>query len=260
MYKKVIFTSIVLLALCAVGYGESSPLPIPPGFPTASDTGLAGVGLTMADLTDYMGPDTITTPGTVFYRKRIPNGLLIKTNGVIVRECYVGIRNSWGLDLRQGGSDLLVEDCLMIGRPSGIRPGAAVLIGSHTTRRCDISMYHDGLKMSDDTTIEDNYIHDLLREPYGDGLYTHNDGLQTGGGSNVIVRHNSVCGPYQMSNAAIFLKNASRDIGNYLIEDNFFSGGYSGFYAIIGPEQMEQFPDEPVDIRFRQILPIPDPQ
>lgn len=42
--------------------------------------------------------------------------------------------------------------------------------------------------------------------------------------------------------------------------DAFFSGGYSGFYAIIGPEEMERFPDEPVDIRFRQILPIPDPQ
>ena len=42
--------------------------------------------------------------------------------------------------------------------------------------------------------------------------------------------------------------------------DTFFSGGYSGFYAIIGPEEMEQFPDEPVDIRFRQILPIPDPR
>jgi hypothetical protein len=42
--------------------------------------------------------------------------------------------------------------------------------------------------------------------------------------------------------------------------DDFFSGGYSGFYAIIGPEEMEQFPDEPVDIRFRQILPIPDPR
>ncbi|HUV36528.1 MAG TPA: hypothetical protein VMX58_06280 [Patescibacteria group bacterium] len=42
--------------------------------------------------------------------------------------------------------------------------------------------------------------------------------------------------------------------------DASFSGGCSGFYAIIGPEQLEHFPDEPVDIRFRQILPIPDPQ
>ncbi len=42
--------------------------------------------------------------------------------------------------------------------------------------------------------------------------------------------------------------------------DAAFSGGYSGFYAIIGPEDMERFPDEPVDIRFRQTLPIPDPR
>lgn len=42
--------------------------------------------------------------------------------------------------------------------------------------------------------------------------------------------------------------------------DDAFSGGYSGFYAIIGPEEMERLPDEPVDIRFRQTLPIPDPR
>jgi hypothetical protein len=42
--------------------------------------------------------------------------------------------------------------------------------------------------------------------------------------------------------------------------DVSFSGGYAGFYAVIGPEELERFPDEPVDIRFRQILPIPDPQ
>jgi hypothetical protein len=42
--------------------------------------------------------------------------------------------------------------------------------------------------------------------------------------------------------------------------DTRLSGGYSGFYAIIGPEELEDFPDEPVDIRFRQILPTPDPR
>lgn len=42
--------------------------------------------------------------------------------------------------------------------------------------------------------------------------------------------------------------------------DTTFSAGYTGFYAIIGPAEMERFPDEPVDVRFKQLLPVPDPR
>jgi hypothetical protein len=41
--------------------------------------------------------------------------------------------------------------------------------------------------------------------------------------------------------------------------DTSFSSGYSGFYAMIGQVDQENFPDEPVDVRFKQIQPVNDP-
>jgi len=232
MSKKLIFFT-ALLVFCTAGYGQTvtvlpiSPTPIPPGFVTASDTGLAGVGLTIDDLDTYTGPTTITTSGTTIENKYIPNGLIV-TNGasnLTVKKCWIGCTGSgYAIDNANGGSGQLVEDCTMVGKPVDKRLGAALRIGNYTIRRCDISKYHDGAKFGGTTVVEDTYIHHLLREDGAD-YSTHNDGLQCASSQNSRLSHNTIMGPYGYTNSAIFFVAAAGPVDNVTIEDSFLSGG-----------------------------------
>ena len=153
MFKKIVFALLALLVFCTTSYGLNgiitpvSPTPIPPGFPTASDTGIAGVGLTIADLDTYTGPQDITVSGTVIENKYIPDGLeIIGASNVTIRNCWIGAKGCYGIDNSGGGTGHIIEDCTFVGRECHKRLGAAMRIRGYTIRRCDISRYHDGAK------------------------------------------------------------------------------------------------------------------
>ena len=57
-----------------------------------------------------------------------------------------------------------------------------------------ISGCSDGAKAFSNTTIEDSYLAGFYRV---DGE-SHNDAIQSSGGSNIVIRRNTVLGPYQI--------------------------------------------------------------
>ena len=52
-----------------------------------------------------------------------------------------------------------------------------------------------------------------------------------------------------------FNNNYKNDTEVITFEDTTFTGGRCGFYVAVGDETQEQFPNTPVDVRFKQILP-----
>jgi len=239
MSKRIIFTLAVLLAFCTAGYGDTwsippiSSVPIPPGFVTEVDTGIAGVGLTIDDLDLYTGPTTINVDNVTIENKYIPNGLRVinGTNNLTVKKCYIGAFGCYAIDNSNGGYGHLVEDCTMVGQPCQRRSGAGMREWGYTIRRCDISRYHDGAKFGHEVVVEDTYIHHLMREE-GSDYSTHNDALQTGGTRYAHLRHNTLMAPYKMTNSAIFLSAAGAgDITDVTIEDCYLSGGGYTMYV-----------------------------
>ncbi|RLK60579.1 hypothetical protein CLV68_1088 [Actinokineospora cianjurensis] len=104
-----------------------------------------------------------------------------------------------------------------------------------TVQRCDISGTPDGIQNGPgNSTIEQNYIHDLLRS----GTYpnnTHNDGIQSYGGPNTVIRFNRIDisadgkaydGTHQ--NAAVFIMegDAGQTTGLQIVGNYLAGGGY----------------------------------
>ncbi len=217
------FNLAVLSVLClgAVAYGQR--IAIPAGFPNASTTGIAGVGLTADDLTPTSGR-TITVDGTVIEEEDVAGRLTIDADNVTIRRSRI---TGGGFNIRVYGVGTLIEDCTLIGAPGD---AVNVMGGNYTIRRCDISGAHDGLKLSSGMLVEDCYIHDQYRE---DG--THNDGMQDSGDSTGwVVRHNTVQGPYQTSTSAMIISTSNGPIDNITIEENFLSGGSFTVYCSAG--------------------------
>jgi len=207
---------------CTVGFAPR--MPVPPGYPTPADTGLAGVGLTIDDLTPYTGPVVISTAGTTLYRMSIPDGLDIRADNVTIRECYIGIDGCNGLS--NNGSNCVVEDCLMIGRPCGQRAGNAFQGGGYVIRRCDVSQYHDGLKLPRTNTMTDTIIHDLLVEEYSPGQFTHNDCTQSPGGCDyALIDGCTLLARYQQGVSCMLLQSGNGDTHDVTLSDSFLSGG-----------------------------------
>jgi hypothetical protein len=250
--------------VCAYGIGENGnnaliggcrtvqgPAPagaVPParpgGKPNASNTGVpAGTSLT-----DYTGPLTITTDGTVIDGKAVYGDLRIQARNVTIRNSYLHC----GKDIPAGNTgcvdansakvfNLTVENTTINpDYPSYYRDG---IVGHEfTSRRNHITRTNDGLGIFNrpggpaqaNVTAEGNYIHDLTHWNYdpahSDG--THNDGIQIQGGENIVIRGNNVVGSVVAGDglgafgthggAALLAQQNVAKLANVVIENNWF--------------------------------------
>ena len=71
--------------------------------------------------------------------------------------------------------------------------------------------------------IEDNYIHDMAG-----GSSAHADGIQSSGGANYEIRHNTIEGG---TTSAIIMQAQLRTLDNVLIENNLLSKGRFSIYV-----------------------------
>ena len=115
----------------------------------------------------------------------IIGGVKIEADNVIIRRNKIE-GGLYGVHCFSG-ENILIEDNTIVhgGGRKGIRANNAVI------RRNDISDYVDGIWCDSNVVIEDNYIHDL----YGfDSPTSHSDGIQSSGGANYVIRHNTIGG------------------------------------------------------------------
>lgn len=195
----------------------------PSEWPDATNTGIAGVGLTLGDLTPSNGFTAVS--GETYQNLRVTGTITVPAgrNNVTIRNCYF-TPGFWGID-GDGSQNLLIEDCTFVGGgDSGIACGI-----NTTIRRCNISGAPDGIKGKGGAVIEDCYIHDL----FVDFEDPHNDGIQfmdiASGTRPIVVRHNWIESP-DTSCIAMFAGQVGSSSIGILIENNHFIGGGYNIY------------------------------
>lgn len=184
------------------------------GYRDATNTGVpTGVVLTNS------GPLNITTDGAVIQNLNFVNAsIAVNANNVTIRNCRITTYDYYPIE--NSGTGLLIEDCEITGTSDTVT--AAVSFDNYTARRLNVSGSADGFKANSNVVIEDCYIHDLRVTQN-----SHNDGIQSTGGSNVTVRHNTI----DTNTAGVAIQFGSSDTG-WLVTNNLvrangwaFNGG-----------------------------------
>lgn len=189
----------------------------PAGWPDAASTGVpAGTVLRPS------GSITVTRAGTVLDSLLIDGCVDVKAADVTIRRSKIRCGRPTTAVRNISDGPLLIEDVEIDGRGA---VSAAVGFSNYTLRRVNIHNVIDGPRLGSNTTVVDSYIHDLARIPN-----SHNDTLQTTGGRNIVIRHNTLL-PYRSAtrdpmNAAFMLgTTSSPQLQDILVEDNYVNGG-----------------------------------
>ncbi len=190
------------------------------GYPDATNTGVpSGTALTVVN-----GGLDVSVAGTVIQNKDIRGCVTVRAANVTIRKSRIACSGWHGIASTSTG--LLVEDteisCLNA-RHGGIDGGG------FTARRVDISRCENGLPVHRDVTVEDSWVHDLVPTSVAGA---HSDGAQLFGGTNIVLRHNTILVPG--ANAAI-TRNVADNTPSILIENNFLGGGTYTLYCPYGP-------------------------
>lgn len=132
--------------------------------------------------------------------------------------------------------------------------GKAILGNNCKIISCDISGYADGIYLSNNVEILDNYIHDLYfynpqwDDPQSIEDMTHSDGIQSSGGGGFLIRHNRI-DSRGFSNSAIILQNRYGNTHHVLIDNNYMLGGSYTLYVRDRQDAVEDYSVREVIIR-----------
>lgn len=213
--------AVLLIGSWADGRSPAEPTPrpaVPDGaFPSAETTGVPpGVDLRGS------GELEIRRDGTVIDGLDIDGCVDVLADDVTIRRSRITCaRPTTAIRLHDGHRGLTIEDVEIDGR--GV-VSTAVGFSHYTLLRVDIHDVIDGPRMGDGTTMEDSYVHDLVR---AEG--SHNDALQITGGTGIVVRGNTLEAYSERTgdtfNAAIMIGSTSAEVRDLLIEDNYLDGG-----------------------------------
>ncbi len=166
----------------------------------------------------------VTRNGAVVENLRINGTITVDADNVTVRNVHITTTGKYGINV--SGRNVTIEDVEIDGR-SGCSVGLAPY-GEWTARRIDVEGCSDGFGMKSNQTLEDSYCHDLRRTSS-----SHNDCIQTVGGSNSVIRGNTLSAPYHQT-AAILIQTERAPATNWLIEGNQLAGG--GYSVSVRPK------------------------
>jgi hypothetical protein len=163
---------------------SASPSADPSEYPTAATTGWQHTGV---KLTPYKGPNEITKAGTVIDGKDL-SCIWIQAPRVVIKRSRVRCDDYFAWE-----------------------HFVALRVNCHGVG--------DGIGLNSDTVVQDSYIHDLVT--CGD---CHNDGIQSTGGTDIVIRHNRIDNEFEQT-SCILLGTEDHPLKNVLIENNLFNGG-----------------------------------
>lgn len=192
------------------------------GFPDGSSTGVpAGVALKSS------GSLTISTPGAVVSGLDIVGTVTINASGVTLKDCRIRpSAGSPGVAVSYSGvSGVVIENVEIDGGKHS--PSSVGVSGSgFTLRAANIHGTGDGVDVGDNVVVRDSWIHDLWVAS-GD----HTDGVQSAGGSNVTITHNTIDATGAGVNSAVIVGADLSPLSNTVITDNLLDGGGYTLYA-----------------------------
>lgn len=231
----------------------------------ATNTGIAGKGLTLANLTAGASQAKLTTAGATYTRVHFPDRVYIGADNITFIECQIDSPNGlytihW--DNTSAGitpKGTVFEDCTIDGKgvggvDNGTANGSGRSAGNEpglgfTMRRCDIFGQADILKPQGSSAtrpilVEDSYIHNPVKWFYesspGVITGTHSDVIQISSGTvSCIIRRCTLDG-YRASEGgeARYASSSGCQFGSFsstsvldgvVFEDNYIDGGGYAF-------------------------------
>ncbi|GGI05286.1 hypothetical protein [Egicoccus halophilus] len=207
------------------------------GFPGPRTTGVREAEL----LEEIDGRVDLDQDGQVFENALVRGNIRVTAQDVVIRNVRLETRAEWGIavDPEAGGGNLLVEDTTIVGQGDTCIGGIAH--ARFTARRVQVTNCDDGMRIGPDTTVEDSFVHGL-RKSDGD---EHNDPLQTTGGSNMVLRNNTLISVWQRQTSSVFLQAIFGTIDDVVVEGNLLAGGSYTLYV----ESVDQPPATRVVVR-----------
>ncbi|GAB7190142.1 hypothetical protein NUM3379_08480 [Kineococcus sp. NUM-3379] len=198
---------------------EADARGIPAGFPGPHDTGVP-----LGTELEPSGSVSATTDGQVLEDLDVDGCISVKADDVVIRRVRVRCaEKERAITIEGERENLLVEDSEIDGRGS---TEVAIGWGGYTLRRVNVHSTFDGPRLGSGVTIEDSWIHDIVRRDD-----VHGDAAQSTGAEGVLVRGNSMNPTNTRTddplNAAVQLGSENRGTGlsDVLIEGNYLDGG-----------------------------------
>lgn len=178
------------------------------GYPDATNTGVPA-GTTLTDSNSV----TVNTNGAVIQNLRIIDGqIVVRANNVTIKNVLISGCTYYPIEYDDSKySGLVVQDTEIASNCSATTAGMS--FGGYTAHRMNIHGTADGFKANANVTIQDSYIHDL----YVTGS-SHNDGVQSTGGTNVTLRHNTI----SLGTQGVCVQFGASDSG-WLVTQNLFN-------------------------------------
>lgn len=204
------------------------PVPSACGWPDTTNTGTHGT------LTVVSGSVTLSTPGMIYRDRDVRGCISVRAKGITIRNVKVTCGASYAIAVNSGTSGdiwwdpdaaLLIEDVEI--DHAGQLEGKGIAFTGYTARRV---WYHNGsdcAHFGTNVVVEDSFC-DIYPNGPNDG--PHYDGLQSDGGSNIVLRHNTIRVPYSQTSAILMSTNTS-PIRDVWIVDNLVAGGGYSIYC-----------------------------
>ncbi len=215
------------------------PQPSACGFPDRTNTGrharhgaLSGVGAV-----------TLSTPGQVYENKQLTGGII--GHGAErddpQREADRDRPRLWHQGLRLAERRLRAQARARGDRPQRHYDAKGIAFDGYTASNVFIHNGSDCAHMGSNVTIQDSYCV-IGPDTNGDGAIDdssfcngpqHFDGLQSDGGRNITIRHNTIRNPCGQTSAILLSTNTER-IEGVTIDHNLLSGGGYTVYCGTG--------------------------
>jgi hypothetical protein len=199
--------------------GPPGSPPSGPG-PTAATTGVPA-----GTILQPSGSLVVDDDGAVIDGLDVTGSILVEADDVTIRRTRVTSDDYYPIRLADGARRLLVEDVEVAGLGDC---ESAINFQHYTARRVDVHGCSDGLKIGNATTVVDSYIHDMRMTPG-----SHNDGIQSTGGTGIVIRGNRIVNPSNQT-SCILLGDEEGAIDGVLVEGNWLDGGNYTIYAGAG--------------------------
>lgn len=230
-----------------ISYVRHFNTPVSP-FPDATNTGLAGVGLTEGELTLYSGPGGYDGDDVILLEnERIQTDIRIYENvQLTMRRCKVEGR----VDADSDTATVLMEDCHV---DAGQWTNSAVGFKNLTIRRCDIEGGITAVNSSINGIVEDSFLHGQYIPPTGDA---HAGGFLCSGGGNIQIRRCTIhCDVFDNGDGGGPSNNLNLfgDFGpldNILVDSCYFPVTAGGYSVSLGHNPGKPFGDNPSNIVF----------
>ena len=191
------------------------------GFPDATTTGANCSQLAPS------GSITVTSNGAVVEGKNISGSVTVQASNVVIRNDCVTSSDIYPVHF-VSGSNLTVEDTTITGTGHGCDRAVEPADGSTVMDALNVSGCEDGIQMYDNDVLENSYIHDLAFTSS-----SHNDGVQQNGGSDDVVKHNTIFNPHNQTSCVNFTTDFG-GISNITITGNLLNGGNYTVYSRSG--------------------------